>query len=91
MTISVISWESPEPALAGRGRRKATLRTGLERLAEELRERPGEWAKVAENSTHNIGTRLKDVHGMEVAFRSAGRDYESGHSDIYARYPLIGA
>lgn len=91
MTYNVIAWEDPEPAAAQRGNRPPVLRTGLEDLAEKLRAHPGRWAKVGVHSAHNMGTRLKDVHGMEVAFRSAGRDYAKGYSDIYARYPEQGA
>ena len=87
MSIGIIAWEDPEPTAMTR-RRQATLRTKADKVAEELKAHPGKWAKIGVNSPTNLGTRLKEVHGIEVTTRVAGRGYKPGRADVYARYPV---
>lgn len=76
-----IVWEDPAPAVAGVG-----APGKYAEVLEALKANPGRWALIARNErTGGLNSWLRGK-GYEVVTRSAGRGYERGYADIYARY-----
>lgn len=82
-----LKWGTPpEP---NRGRRPDT-RTQDEKIADELRKHPGDWAVYSENSNSSIAYQIG--HGDRAAFRPAGtfeavsRDNVGNRGTIWIRY-----
>jgi hypothetical protein len=87
--VSVIRWEEPPPAGGGNpGQRKPVLAHEL--IAVQLRQRPGDWALIHEQSS-NPAIISEINHGKLRPYRPAGA-YESvsrkvtGVFQVYARY-----
>lgn len=79
--MSGLKWETPEPATRG-GR----VPNNYDAIVAGLRERPGQWALVAENaSRQNFVSALKR-RGAEVTTRGIGPDVNFAER-IYARWP----
>lgn len=80
-----ITWEEPPPSQRGR-----KLSPRLAAIADALKARPNEWAKVSEGET-NDGLATSIRRGRAVAFRDGKYEARSAKQEdrtytIYARY-----
>lgn len=79
--MSIIRWEKPPKG--GRGRK-------WQKVADDLKSRPGEWALVAESASRTLAGNISN--GLIVAFRpprtfeGVGRVNEDKSVDVWARY-----
>lgn len=90
---AVVRWEEPPPSRSRNGGRPVgTYSSGYQAIADELRQRPGEWAVVRESATskgHGLATKIR--LGSMYCFTPAG-DFEAverrvdGVNRTYARY-----
>jgi hypothetical protein len=83
-----ITWEEPPPS----GKGKTSWRSERwDSTAEQLRAKPGEWAKIGRLSP-SIVSSIKGAHSDSWApsgsFEAVSRNWstEDGKSDVYARY-----
>lgn len=76
-----IVWEDPTPAV---GNRKGNSKYA--EVLEALKANPGRWALIARNERVGGLNGWLRRKGYETVSRSAGRGYERGYADIYARY-----
>ena len=79
-----MNWqEPPAPKSGGRSRGR------WDHVYEQLRENPGKWALVAENSLSGIAAslRARDTEKrIEFRYLTDGKGYEKSRCDIYARW-----
>lgn len=88
----IIRWEDPPPARSPAGRRPGRSVSRWDPVVEELRDRPGRWAVVAEGDGRpflDLATRISRAtlvpfsppRSFETATRQA-----AGRITVYARY-----
>lgn len=72
-----LKWETPSHGAAdGRERWAPVL--------DQLRDRPGEWAVIAEDATANLGAQLKRTHS---GFEFTARGVKNNRAEkVYGRY-----
>ena len=84
-TSSLVSFEAPPTSSGGRVESERNRE-----IARTLREKPGEWAKIAEGVS-NDGLAVRIRSGKAKSFRegiweATSRTNEEGTVDIYARF-----
>lgn len=73
-------WKEPPAPRAGLARRG-----DIDRIVEKLKERPGEWALVARNTSPSVAS--WKARGCDTKTVTAGLGYKKARCDIYARWP----
>lgn len=76
----MIKWETPEEDKGGRKPGKWVA------IAEALKERPGEWALVAEDDWVQSARHTLVPNGCEVSCRGVNKPVAGKAEKIYARY-----
>ncbi|GAA0550089.1 hypothetical protein GCM10010172_35210 [Paractinoplanes ferrugineus] len=88
----ILRWEEPPPSTHTRNMDGAPPSPAWQEVADQLRQRCGEWALVVENAgaTPSLATRIRN--GEMAAFRPAG-DFEAASrqragepAKVYVRY-----
>lgn len=74
-------WKEPPAPRAGLARRG-----DIDRIVEKLKERPGEWALVARNTSPSVAS--WKARGCDTKTVTAGLGYKKARCDIYARWPV---
>lgn len=82
--MTKLKWEEPSPS-------RTTNRSKWREIADQLRERPGEWALVAEGFKYSVYATYINKGRLAPfepsgSFEGTSRKREDGKFDIYARF-----
>ena len=78
--MTEIKWQEPPAATSGKAARRK-----YDAIVEQLKQRPGQWAVVAENVSPTISAYLKSRYGLETTTREVKNNRAKA---IYARWPV---